>query len=90
MYKYYSIQLKSCKKSRKYREYSPELREAIRKLDKFINKQRFCSLYRIDTYEQAERLKTRRKEQISELAEETQVRAEAMGEKRFSSICESV
>lgn len=70
MYKYYSIQLKFCKKSRKYREYSPELREAIRKLDKFINKQRFCGLYRIDTYEQAEGLKARRKEQISELAEE--------------------
>ena len=70
VYRYYSIQLKSCKKRRKYREYSPELREAIRKLDKFINKQRFCSLYRIDTYEQAEELKARRKEQISELAEE--------------------
>ena len=70
VYKYYSIQLKSCKKRRKYREYSPELREAIRKLDRFINKQRFCSLYRIDTYEQAEELKERRKEQISKLAEE--------------------
>ena len=57
---------------------------------KFINKQRFCSLYRIDTYEQAEGLKARRKEQISEFAEETQVRAEAMGEKRFSCIYESV
>jgi len=30
----------------------------------------FCSLYRIDTYEQAEGLKAQRKEQISKLAEE--------------------
>ncbi len=93
MYRYYSIQLKSCKKRRKYREYSPELRDAIRKLDRFINKQRFCSLYRIDTYEQAEGLKVRRKEQISELAEERkklsleQKRWERKGSPAYANLC---
>ena len=67
---YYGLQLKSCKRRRKYREYSPELREDIRKLDSFIAKQSFCRRYKIDTSEQAKQLKTRLKEEISRLAEE--------------------
>lgn len=67
---YHGLQLRSCKQRRKYREYSPELIEDIRKLDKYIKLQDFCREYRLDTVDQVERLKTALREDISRLAED--------------------
>jgi len=67
---YHNIQLRSCKRRRKYREYSPALIEDIRKLDKYIRLQDFCRRYRLDTPCQAEQLRSEIKEKISHIAEE--------------------
>lgn len=70
---YHGMQLRSCKQRRKYREYSPELIEDIRKLDKYIKLQDFCREYRLDTVEHVEQLKTAIRADISQLAEERNV-----------------
>ena len=67
---YHGMQLSACTGRRKYREYSPELIEDIRKLDKHIKMQDFCRKYRLDTPEQVERLRTELKKKISSIAEE--------------------
>ena len=67
---YHGMQLRACTGRRKYREYSPELIEDIRKLDKHIKMQDFCRKYRLDTPEQVERLRTELKKKISSIAEE--------------------
>lgn len=54
---YHCLQLKSCSKRRKYREYSPELIKEIRKFRHFTEMQSFCRKYRLDTPEQVENLK---------------------------------
>lgn len=70
VFTFYGLQLKSCKRRRKYREYSPELLADIRKLDTFIRQQNFCRKYMIDTPDQADKLKAKFKKEISQLAEE--------------------
>ena len=70
VYTYHGIQLKACVKRRKYREYSPELVEDIRRLDKYISLQNLCRKYGLDTPEDVEDLKTRLREEISRIAEE--------------------
>ena len=67
---YHSLQLSSCKRRRKYREYSPALLEDIRKLDRFIRLQDFCRKHRLDTVDDIDRFKTEIQDQISKLAEE--------------------
>ena len=67
---YHGMQLRACKRKRKYLEYSPELRADIRKLDKIIRLQDFSRVHRIDTIGQAEEIKSELKAEISRLAEE--------------------
>ena len=66
---YHSMQLRACKKKRKYRVYSPELIEDIRKLDMYIKMQDFSRKYKLDIPEQVERLRTELKKKISSIAE---------------------
>lgn len=67
---YHGMQLRSCKRRRKYREYSPELIKEIRKLDKYIQLMDFCREYKLDSVAQVEQLKTAIRSNITQLAEE--------------------
>lgn len=65
---YYGLQLRSCAKRRKYREYSPQLIEEIRKFRRFCQLQSFCRKYMHDTPEQVEALKEALRKRISDIA----------------------
>lgn len=65
---YHCLQLRSCAKRRKYREYSPQLIEEIRKFKRFCQLQSFCRKYMLDTPEQVETLKEALRKRISDIA----------------------
>jgi len=65
---YHGLQLRSCAKRRKYREYSPQLIEEIRKFRRFCQLQSFCRKYMLDTPEQVEALKEALRKRISDIA----------------------
>lgn len=67
---YHCLQLRSCKKRRKYREYSPELIKEIRKFKHFTEMQSFCRKYRLDKPEQVETLITALRDRISDIAKD--------------------
>lgn len=65
---YHGLQLRSCAKRRKYREYSPQLIEEIRKFKRFCQLQSFCRKYMLDTPEQVEACKESLRKRISDIA----------------------
>ena len=65
---YHGLQLRSCAKRRKYREYSPQLIEEIRKFKRFCQLQSFCRKYMLDTPEQVEACKEALRKRISDIA----------------------
>ena len=65
---YHCLQLRSCAKHRKYREYSPQLIEEIRKFKRFCQLQSFCRKYMLDTPEQVEACKEALRKRISDIA----------------------
>lgn len=65
---YHGLQLRSCAKHRKYREYSPQLIEEIRKFKRFCQLQSFCRKYMLDTPEQVEACKEALRKRISDIA----------------------
>lgn len=77
---YHGLQLRSCAKRRKYREYSPQLIEEIRKFKRFCQLQSFCRKYMLDTPEQVEVLKEALRKRISDIAK---VRDEDRKQQRY-------
>jgi len=67
---YHCLQLRSCSRRRKYREYSPELIKEIRKFKHFTEMQSFCRKYRLDKPEQVENLITALRDRISDIAKD--------------------
>ena len=65
---YHCLQLRSCAKRRKYREYSPQLIEEIRKFKRFCQLQSCCRKYMLDTPEQVDALKEALRKRISDIA----------------------
>lgn len=70
IFTFYGMQLSSCKRRRKYREYSPELRAEIRKLDRVIALQKFCRKNLLDNPEKVEAFRQRRQTEIDRLSRE--------------------